>query len=185
MNAAYTYSYLQQLKLYIIKRWCDATVWINFCLQNRYASTLNWLFWLVGWLVPQKSKARKPLSFCTYIWYIRYTIPVPGGTYQSVSTVHMLRNMCHCHRCAGTNADFCQCASLSCQEHYVNRIHVAPSRSSRLIDPFLISGILNEKVLPIKIHQEPNIRGSIQCRCINLEISPFRSPNSIEWMNRL
>ena len=48
-----------------------------------------------------------------------------------------------------------------CQEHYVNRIRVAPSRSSRLIDPFLISGILNEKVLPIKIHQEPNIRGSI------------------------
>lgn len=87
MNAAYTYSYLQQLKLYIIKRWCDVTVWINFGLQNRYASTLNWLFWLVGWLVPQKSKARKPHSLCTYSRYIQYTIPVPGGTYQSVSTV--------------------------------------------------------------------------------------------------
>ena len=59
-----------------------------------------------------------------------------------------------------------------CQEHYVNRIRVAPSRSSRLIDPFLISGILNEKVLPIKIHQEPNIRGSIQ---FNVDASTSRS----------
>lgn len=162
MNAAYTYSYLQQLKLYIIKRWCDATVWINFCLQNRYASTLNWLFWLVGWLVGAPKKQSQKTTLTLYIQQV--------GTYNTQYRYRAVRiNLlipCTCYQTCVTATDV-QASMLIfvsvrvCQEHYVNRIHVAPSRSSRLIDPSLISGILNEKVLPIKIHQEPNIRGSI------------------------